>query len=550
MPAEQLESIVSLAKRRGFVFPSSSVYGGLGSTWDYGPLGVELKNNVKRAWWRSVVHERDDMEGLDAAILMNRLVWRYSGHEATFADPMMDCRNCKARPRADQVFEAQMKRAPAGIKDINAAIAARELKCPRCGSTDLTEARPFNLMFRTTIGAVDTGDDANLAYLRPETAQGIFVNFNNVLDTMRRKLPFGIAQVGKAFRNEITPGNFTFRTREFEQMEIEYFVRPGEDEAAHQAWIDARTQWYLGLGVRKESLRAREQGADELAHYAKRCVDLEYKFPMGWSELEGIANRTDFDLRAHSRGNKDPKTGVENTDSVEELRYFDPELKKHIVPYVIEPSAGADRATLAFLCDAYEESLVKDPPAEDVAKLRELVESFARSVAKRDNLEPEVKSRLVAAAEAVAAGLPGTLPRLLALSDDADANRIEVFKKVRGVGDKLGEEYARTVLRLHPRLAPITVAIFPLARNKPALVEMAHNIRRELVAAGVRAVYDDTGGIGKLYRRQDEIGTPWCITVDYQSADDGTVTVRDRDTMQQERVALGELATEFRRRLG
>src|SRR5215471_4801767 len=416
MPASSLESIVSLAKRRGFVFPSSAVYGGLGSTWDYGPLGVELKNNVKRAWWRSVVHERDDMEGLDAAILMNRLVWKYSGHEATFSDPMMDCRNCKSRPRADHVFAAQKGRDPKGIVEINAAIAAKELKCPKCGSTDLTEARPFNLMFKTTVGPV--ADDSAVAYLRPETAQGIFVNFGNVLDTMRRKLPFGVAQIGKAFRNEITPGNFTFRTREFEQMEIEYFVRPGEDEAAHQAWIDARTQWYVDLGMRRENLRQREQTKDELAHYAKRCVDLEYRFPMGWSELEGIANRTDFDLKAHSRS-------PENPDAVAELRYFDQEQKKHIVPYVIEPSAGADRATLAFLCDAYDESLVKDPPAEEVAKLREQVESFVRSVEKRDpkQIDADTKARLVGAAEKIAAGLPGTLPELLALGDDADAGK-------------------------------------------------------------------------------------------------------------------------------
>jgi glycyl-tRNA synthetase len=545
MPASSLESIVSLAKRRGFVFPSSAIYGGLGSTWDYGPLGVELKNNVKRAWWRSVVYERDDMEGLDAAILMNRLVWKYSGHEATFSDPMADCRNCKARPRADHLFSKQKGRDPKGLTEINAAIAAKELKCEKCGSSDLTEARPFNLMFKTTVGAVDTGDDSGLAYLRPETAQGIFVNFGNVLDTMRRKLPFGIAQIGKAFRNEITPGNFTFRTREFEQMEIEYFVRPGEDEAAHQMWIDTRSQWYRDLGLRPENLKQREQTKDELAHYAKRCVDLEYKFPMGWSELEGIANRADFDLSAHSRGPNNP-------DAVGELRYFDQEQKKHIVPYVIEPSAGADRATLAFLCDAYDESLVKDPPEAEVAKLREQVESFVRSVEKRDasQMEPETKRRLVEAGQAIAADLPASLPRLLGLSDDTDANRIEVFKKVRGVADKLGEEFTRTVLRLHPRLAPIKVAVFPLKKNEPQLVEIARAIKRELQDEGVRAVYDDTGAIGKLYRRQDEIGTPFCITVDFQSLQDGTVTVRDRDTMGQERAARGELPGTLRKKVG
>jgi glycyl-tRNA synthetase len=544
MPATALEQIVSLAKRRGFVFPSSSVYGGLGSTWDYGPLGVELKNNVKRAWWRSTVHERDDMEGLDAAILMNRLVWKYSGHEATFSDPMTDCRNCKARPRADHVFVAQKGREPKGIAEINAAIAAKELKCPKCGSTDLTEARPFNLMFKTTVGAVDTGDESALAYLRPETAQGIFVNFQNVLDTMRRKLPFGVAQIGKAFRNEITPGNFTFRTREFEQMEIEYFVKPGEDEAAHQLWIDTRVKWYAELGLRPENLRQREQTKDELAHYAKRCVDLEYKFPMGWSELEGIANRTDFDLQAHSRGPNNP-------DSLVELRYFDQEQKKHIIPYVIEPSAGADRATLAFLCDAYDESLVKEPPAEETAKLKELVGSFAKSVEKRDakQLDPETKARLLAASEKIMAGLPGTLPELLALNDDSDANKIEVFKKVRGVAEKLGDEHTRTVLRLHPRLAPIKAAVFPLKKNEPRLVELARSIKANLQAAGVRTVYDDTGAIGKLYRRQDEVGTPFCITVDFQSLEDGTVTLRDRDTMAQERAKHGELPAAIAQKL-
>ncbi len=540
MPAASLEQIVSLAKRRGFVFPSSSVYGGLASTWDYGPLGVELKNNVKRAWWKSVVHDRDDMEGLDAAILMNRLVWKYSGHESNFSDPMADCRNCKARPRADHVFLSQKGRDPKNLDEINAAVAAKELVCPKCGSKDLTEARPFNLMFKTQVGPV--ADEGAMAYLRPETAQGMFVNFGNVLDSMRRKLPFGLAQIGKAFRNEITPGNFTFRTREFEQMEIEYFVRPGEDEAAHQKWIDDRQQWYLDLGMRRENLKVREQQKDELAHYAKRCVDLEYRFPMGWSELEGIANRTDFDLKAHSRNPNNP-------DAVGELTFFDPEQKKHIVPYVIEPSAGADRATLAFLCDAYEDAMTKEPPAEDTAKLKELVESFAKSVSKRDTLDKQVKERLVKEAEEVAAGLPGTLPRLFGLMEDTEANKIEVMKKLRGVGEKIGEEHTRTVLHLHPRLAPITVAVFPLKKNEPRLVEMAKGIRADLRSAGIRVVYDDTGAIGKLYRRQDEIGTPWCITVDFKSLEDGTVTVRDRDSMGQERAAAKELAPSLSSRM-
>ncbi|HEY5283338.1 MAG TPA: glycine--tRNA ligase [Polyangia bacterium] len=543
MPATSLDTIVSLCKRRGFVFPSSSVYGGLGSTWDYGPLGVELKNNVKRAWWRSVVHERDDMEGLDAAILMNRLVWKYSGHEATFSDPMMDCRACKTRPRADHVFAAQKGRDPKGLVEINAAIDAKELVCPKCGSKDLTQARPFNLMFKTSVGPVDSGDDSGLVYMRPETAQGIFVNFGNVLDTMRRKLPFGIAQVGKAFRNEITPGNFTFRTREFEQMEIEYFVRPGEDEAAHEAWIAERKNWYLKLGMNPDNLRVREQEKHELAHYAKRCVDLEYRFPMGWSELEGIANRTDFDLRSHSRS-------AENPDAVGELKYFDQEQKKHLVPYVIEPSAGADRATLAFLCDAYEDALVKEPPAEETAKLRELVESFARSAGRREGMAVDVKQRLVATAETIAAGLPGTLPQLIGLMEDSEAATIEVMKKVRGVGEKIAEESTRTVLHLHPRLAPLTVAVFPLKRNDARLVEMARGLKRDLQKAGLRTVYDDTGAIGKLYRRQDEIGTPWCVTVDFQSLEDQTVTVRDRDSMGQERMKAGELAGSLTSRLG
>jgi glycyl-tRNA synthetase len=527
MPAASLELIVSLAKRRGFVFPSSSVYGGLASTWDYGPLGVELKNNVKRAWWTKVVHERDDMEGLDAAILMNRLVWKYSGHEATFADPMTDCRACKSRPRADHVFKADKGREPRGLEEINAAIAAKELKCPKCGAKDLTPARPFNLMFRTTMGPVDTGDDSGLAYLRPETAQGIFVNFQNVLDTMRRKLPFGVAQIGKAFRNEVTP---------------EYFVRPGEDEAAHQRWIEDRTRWYLELGMNKDNLTVREQDKGELAHYAKRCVDLEYRFPMGFSELEGIANRTDFDLKAHSRS-------PENPDSISELRYFDQESKTHIVPYVIEPSAGADRATLAFLCDAYEDALVKAPPAEETSKLRELVESFVKSTAKRDNLDAAIKERLVAEGEAIAKGLPETLPRVLALGEDPDANRIEMMKKLRGVADKTAEEYTRTVLHLHPKLAPIKVAVFPLKRNEPRLVEMARGLKRELQEAGIRTVYDDTGAIGKLYRRQDEIGTPWCVTVDYESLENATVTVRDRDTMAQDRVKTDALESTIAKKL-
>src|SRR5215475_13769636 len=449
-----IETITSLAKRRGFAFQSSEIYGGLGSVWDYGPLGVELKNNIKRAWWRSVVYERDDMVGLDAGILMSRLVWRYSGHEATFSDPLVDCRKCNARLRADKI--------EAG-------------KCPNCGSADLTEPRQFNLMFRTTVGAVE--DESGLAYLRPETAQGIFVNFKNVLDSTNRKLPFGVAQIGKAFRNEMTPGNFIFRTREFEQMEIEYFVKPPQilkpgdlsDEQLHDKWIDDRYDWHLRLGIKRENLRKYEQESSELAHYAKRCVDLQYRFfpdrqdeEKQWDELEGIANRTDFDLKAHSRKPVDAEGKRLNPDSTADLTYFDHESNQHVFPFVIEPSAGVDRKVLAFMMDAYTEEEVR--------------------------------------------------------------------------GEK------RIVLKLHPELAPIKVAVLPLAKNKEPIVSLAKEIKNRLQRTGaIRAVYDDTAGIGKLYRRQDEVGTPFCLTVDHQSLEDNQVTIRDRDTMEQDRVPIAEL---------
>src|SRR5215467_4953795 len=585
MPATSLEQIVSLAKRRGFVFPSSAVYGGLGSTWDYGPLGVELKNNVKRAWWRSVVYDRDDMEGLDAAILMNRLVWKYSGHESTFSDPMTDCRNCKARPRADHVFVAQKGRDPKGIDEINAAIAAKELKCPKCGATDLTEARPFNLMFRTTVGAVDTGDGSGLAYLRPETAQGIFVNFGNVLDTMRRKLPFGVAQIGKAFRNEITPGNFTFRTREFEQMEIEYFckppqyLRPGEktDVELHEEWVEQRLNWYVNLGIAPERLRKRAQTPDELAHYAKATVDIDYLFPgsLGFSELEGIANRQDYDLTAHSKDVPDEDLErlklQRNADSTTKLDYFDDQYvdpatgKKgaRYIPYVIEPSAGATRATLTFLCEAYNEELVGEPKEEELAPLRDGI------AAARKNIDKKIAEAEKAAAKGELRADAPTAPQLRAINEaltrceaelpqsllaveDAcelpGADRVELLKKVRQVAAKLCDEYTRVVLKLHPRLAPIKVAVFPLKKNEPRIVEVAKQIKRDLQPA-IRVVYDDSAGIGKLYRRQDEIGTPFCVTVDFQSLEDNTVTVRDRDSMGQERVAVSKLETYLTRKL-
>ena len=549
-----MEKIVSLCKRRGFIFPNSSVYGGLGSTWDYGPLGVELKNNVKRAWWRAVVYDRDDMEGLDAAILMNRLVWRYSGHEATFSDPMVDCRDCKSRSRADHLKDG---------------------KCPNCGSADMTEARNFNLMFKTTVGPVE--NDENIAYLRPETAQGIFVNFSNVQQTMRRKLPFGVAQIGKAFRNEITPGNFTFRTREFEQMEIEYFckppqyLQPGEknDVELHEEWVQQRFNWYVKLGIAPERLQKREQSPEELAHYAKATVDIEYLFPgsLGFSELEGIANRQDFDLSAHSKEVPDDDLTrlklTKNTDSVEKLDFFDDQYvdpatgKKgaRYIPYVIEPSAGADRGTLAFICEAYHEELVGEPKQEDLAALREAIAAARKNLdkktaeAEKAEQKGDLKSdapnagqlrAINAALEVAEAGLPATLLSVEESCDLPGADRIELLKKVRQTASKLCDEFTRVVLKLHPQLAPIKVAVFPLKKNEPRIVELARQIKNDLQPS-MRTIYDDTAGIGKLYRRQDEIGTPFCITVDYQSLDDQSVTVRDRDSMQQVRVRIPEL---------
>lgn len=473
MAAPNIETIVGLAKRRGFVFPSSEIYGGLGSAWDYGPLGVELCNNVKRAWWRWMVYERDDMEGLDSSIILNRTVWKYSGHEETFSDPLVDCRECNARLRADKLDYA----GAAEGGDVAELIRDKRIKCPNCGSTNLTEPRPFNLMFRTQLGAASAEDDpAALAYLRPETAQGIFINFQLVQQTMRRKIPFGIAQIGKSFRNEVTPGNFIFRTREFEQMEMEYFVRPGEDEAAHQEWIDNCFNWYTSLGLSRDNLRLYEQPAEELAHYAKRTVDIHYRFfperaeeEKHWDELMGIANRTDFDLRAHSKNPVNEEGKRVNPDSTEDLSYFDEARKERYYPYVIEPAAGVNRSVLAFLMDAYSE---------------------------RTNDKGET----------------------------------------------------RVILKLHPELAPIKVAVLPLARNKPEIVGMAKAIKRNLQPA-MRAVYDDTGGIGKLYARQDEIGTPFCVTVDHQSLEDEAVTIRDRDTWEQERVKVADLQQHLQARL-
>ena len=429
-----LDTIVSLSKRRGLIFPGSEIYGGLSSTWDYGPLGVELKRNVKDAWWRAVVHQRDDMVGLDAAILMHPRVWEASGHVEGFTDPLVECRECHQRFRADQLDGT---------------------RCPECGG-ELTDPRMFNLMLKTFLGPVE--DSAHQVYLRPETAQGIFVNFLNVLTTTRRKLPFGIAQIGKAFRNEITPGNFTFRTREFEQMEIEYFVKPGTDEEWHLRWLQDRFNWYVNLGIRQENLRIRQHEKDELAHYAKDCYDIEYRFPWGWAELEGIANRTDFDLRQHAEF------------SGHDLTYYDDDTRERFLPYVIEPSGGVDRATLAFLIDAYDE-------------------------------EPDP-----------------------------------------------GQREARTVLHLHPTLAPIKVAILPLSRNQklvPKAQEVYTQIRKHLPTQ-----YDDAQSIGRRYRRQDEVGTPLCVTVDFQTVDeDNAVTIRHRDTMDQVRVPIPDLLSALREKL-
>lgn len=460
-----IETIVSLSKRRGFVFPASDIYGGLGSSWDYGSLGVELANNIKKSWWRWLVHERDDIEGLDSSIIQNRLVWKYSGHETTFSDPLVDCRTCKGRYRQDKLHDV------ACPKDAKSCAGSGK-EC------DLTEARQFNLMFKTTIGAVSSDEDETaLAYLRPETAQGIFINFKNVLDTSRRKLPFGIAQIGKSFRNEVTPGNFIFRTREFEQMEMEYFCKPEDAAEIHQQWIDDFQTWFASLGIKPENLKLYEQTKKELAHYAVRCVDILYRFfpdreddEAQFDELMGIANRTDFDLKTHSKKPEDAEGKRINQDSTEDLSYFDPTTNERFYPYCIEPAAGVNRTVLAVLMDAYSE---------------------------RTNDKGEV----------------------------------------------------RVILKLKPELAPIKVAVLPLAKNKPEIVAMAKQLKKDLLPS-MRTVYDDTGGIGKLYARQDEIGTPFCVTVDHESLEDNSVTVRDRDTWEQERVKVADLKEYLQKRLG
>lgn len=427
-----MDKIVSLCKRKGFVFQASEIYGGIGNTYDYGPLGVELKRKVKEAWWTAMVTSRPDVVGLDSAIIQNPKVWETSGHVGGFSDPMVDCKKCKGRFRADKLEDAKCPEKPS--------------KRPGECEGELTEARSFNLMFKTSIGPLE--DTGSVAYLRPETAQGIFLNFKNVLEASRIKPPFGIAQIGKSFRNEITPGNFVFRTREFEQGEMEFFVPPNEEQKWYEFWKNERFDWYLRHGIREDKLRMRVHGDDELAHYSTGCADIEYEYPFGWGELEGIACRTDFDLARHSEAS--------GTD----LRYFDPESKERYFPYVIEPAGGIDRMALTFMVDAYdEEQLEKD---------------------------------------------------------------------------------TRVVLRFHPKIAPITAAVFPLVK-KDGMPERAHEIEEELRMAGFTTQYDEKAAIGRRYRRQDEVGTPFCITVDGDTLSDDVVTVRHRDSMEQDKVPASEL---------
>ncbi|MBK8208376.1 MAG: glycine--tRNA ligase [Planctomycetes bacterium] len=655
MPARSIEQVRNLSKRRGFVFPGSAAYGGLGSFWDYGPLGAELLNNIKRAWWRDVVYRRDDVDGIDAAILMSRKVWQHSGHEATFSDPMVDCRNCRSRFRADHVaseldvarhayvssVEEMLHEVPNAIElegrrlltnrlltaiQTNSIDALARIErarqrgdgfisvfgqlaaldpdvlesgrryaefiqdhfevfrqayfqlglavCPNCAARDWTLPRNFNLMFKTHVGPVEATDaEAELsarAYLRPETAQGIFMNFAHVQRSLARKVPFGIAQVGKAFRNEITPGNFIFRTREFEQMEIEFFIKPpqfvreGEKNDAqwHDEWINQRYEWWLGLGVDSARLRQREQAADELAHYSKRTVDLEYLFPeFGWGEVEGIANRTDYDLTAHSRdipAEDLARLKLEpNTDSVEKFDYFDPDAKARYIPWVIEPSAGATRAMLAFLCEAYHEELTKDPPQPEIEAIKAEIPAVVKNAQKKQKdaeketdpaqrkHDPAAIEAFCTALEEAASRLPQSLLEIDALlTEHPGAHNLEPVKKLQPKVNKLAEDCARVVLKLHPSLAPIKLAVFPLKKNKPELVDIARRIA-QTYQPHFRTVYDDSAGIGRLYRRQDEIGTPWCVTVDFQTLEDNTVTVRERDSMQQQRINLEALRDYF-----
>jgi glycyl-tRNA synthetase len=463
-PSSTLDNVVSLCKRRGFVFPCGEIYGGTKSAWDYGPLGVELKENIKRQWWRSMVTSRDDVVGLDSSVILPTKTWEASGHLSTFTDPLTECQSCHKRYRADHMQEAYAaKRAAKGEEVDPDTVDLKDLACPNCGTRGAwTEPRNFNMMLKTYLGVIE--DESGLHYLRPETAQGIFLNFVNVVNASRKKPPFGIAQTGKSFRNEITPGNFIFRTREFEQMEMEFFVRPGEDEEWHQRWIDLRTQWYLDLGINPDNIRHYEHPQEKLSHYAKRTVDIEYRFGFSgrdFEELEGVANRTDFDLSQHSKF------------SGQDLSYFDQASGERYLPYVIEPAAGLTRSFMAFLVDAY---------TEDEA--------------------------------------PNT----------------------KGGVDK------RTLLRLDPRLAPVKVAVLPLSRNAD-LSPKARDLAAELRATGWNVDFDDAGAIGRRYRRQDEIGTPYCVTVDFDTLEDDAVTIRERDTMKQERVGLDQVRSYFAERL-
>ncbi len=450
-----MEKLVALAKNRGFVYPGSDIYGGLANAWDYGPLGVELKNNIKRAWWRKFVQENQYNVGVDCAILMNPQVWVASGHVGGFSDPLIDCKECKSRHRADKLIEDWNKENNIVVQvdgwkneQLMEYIREKGIKCPECGSFNFTDIRKFNLMFKTFQGV--TEDSKAEIYLRPETAQGIFVNFKNVQRTTRRKIPFGIGQIGKSFRNEITPGNFIFRIREFEQMELEFFCEPGKDLEWFKYWKDFCHNWLLNLGLKDENLKLRDHEKEELSHYSNATTDIEYKFPFGWGELWGIADRTDFDLKQHMEHSKD------------DLSYFDPVTNEKYVPYCIEPSLGADRVTLAFLCNAYEEETVAE-------------------------------------------------------------------------GD------VRVVLHLHPAIAPVKIAILPLSKK---LGDDAAKVYEKLIKK-YTCEFDETGSIGKRYRRQDEIGTPYCITFDFDSLEDQSVTIRDRDTMQQVRIKIDELDTYF-----
>ena len=447
-----MEKIVALCKGRGFIFAGSEIYGGLANTWDYGPLGVEFKNNVKAAWRKKFVQESPYNVGLDAAILMNPITWVASGHVGGFSDPLMDCKDCKTRHRADQLIEDATGENPAGWtnEQMKAYIDEHQIACPNCGGHNFTDIRQFNLMFKTYQGVTENAK--NEIYLRPETAQGIFVNFQNIQRTTRKKIPFGVGQVGKSFRNEITPGNFTFRTREFEQMELEFFCKPGTDLEWFKYWKDYCHNWLLSLGMKDENLRLRDHDPEELSHYSNATTDIEFLFPFGWGELWGIADRTDFDLTQH-----------QNTSGVS-MEYFDQEANEKYIPYVIEPSLGADRVALAFLCDAYDEEVVGQ--------------------------------------------------------------------------DKNGKDDIRTVLRLHPALAPFKAAVLPLSKK---LSDKAMPIW-ETLSKQFSVDFDDAGSIGKRYRREDEIGTPYCITVDFETEQDGCVTVRDRDTMEQERIRIEDVA--------